>query len=35
MGAASMKARAYKNAAKTGDRTIKVKSGEMKRITPE
>lgn len=35
MGAASMKARAYRNAAKTGDRTIKVKSGEMKRITPQ
>lgn len=35
IGAASMKARAYKNAAKTGDKTIKVKSGEMKRITPQ
>lgn len=33
MGAASMKARAYKNAAKTGDKTIKVKSGEFKRIS--
>lgn len=35
MGIAAMKAQAYKNAAKTGDKTIKVKSGEMKRITPQ
>ena len=35
IGAASMKTRAYKNAAKTGDKTIQVKSGEMKRVTPE
>lgn len=35
MGTSSLKANAYKSAAKTGDRTIKVKSGERKRITPE
>lgn len=33
MGAAAMKTQAYKNAAKTGDKTIKVKSGEMKKIS--